>query len=82
MNVDQINAFEDGSQSEEETVEMFQAMIDDGSVWGLQGFYGRTAMDLIRSGQCHLAKERQKDYYGNVIPSQADVDSGLVTIRR
>lgn len=82
MNVDQIIAFEDGSQSEEETVKMFQAMIDDCSVWGLQGFYGRTAMDLIRSGQCHLASVRHKDYYGNVIPSQADVDSGLAQICR
>lgn len=33
----------------------FQAMIDDGTVWGLQGTYGRTAADLIEAGLCRPA---------------------------
>lgn len=82
MNVDDIIAYEDGTLAEEDTIKMFQGMIDDGSVWGLQGHYGRTAMALIKAGVCKLSAFRSKDYYGNVIPSQSDVDSGLATIRR
>lgn len=47
-----IIAFEDGSASFEEIVAGFQAMIDDGTVWSLQGIYGRIAMDLIGRGLC------------------------------
>jgi|WetSurMetagenome_2_1015567.scaffolds.fasta_scaffold1099935_2 hypothetical protein len=47
-----IMSFEDGSATEEEIIDGFQAMINDGSVWGLQGFYGRTATDLIEAGLC------------------------------
>jgi hypothetical protein len=31
---------------------MFQEMINDGSVWELQGAYGRTAVYLIEQGIC------------------------------
>jgi len=79
-NIDNIIAFENGELSQEDTVKMFQEMIDDGSVWGLQGSYGRNATALIQSGLCHHAKIRHKDYYGNIIPSQADVDAGLVSV--
>lgn len=44
---------EEGDLSEEETIEMFQKMIDDGSAWTLQGCYGRTAKALIDAGLCH-----------------------------
>src|SRR3972149_7032671 len=39
--IDDIIAFENGQLSEEDTIAMFQAMIDDGSVWKMQGSYGR-----------------------------------------
>ena len=53
-NLDFIMAYECGEiTTEEELIAGFQAMIDDGSVWNLQGFYGRTAKDLIESGYCH-----------------------------
>ena len=31
----------------------FQLLIDDGIVWKLQGFYGRSAKALIETGFCH-----------------------------
>jgi len=33
-------------------VAMFQEMINDGTVWQLQGSYGRTAQALIAGGIC------------------------------
>jgi hypothetical protein len=37
----------------DETIAAWQFLIDTGVVWQLQGFYGRTAHDLIRDGTCH-----------------------------
>lgn len=50
----QLLAFEDGELEEQETIELFQHLIDNGLAWQLQGFYGRTAMDLINAGLCHF----------------------------
>ena len=47
-----IIAYEGGELSDEQLIEGFQHMIDDGSVWNLQGHYGRTAAALIRAGHC------------------------------
>ena len=52
VSVDKIMDYEAGELDNEETIAMFQEMINDGSVWGLQGHYGRTAVDLIKSGVC------------------------------
>lgn len=52
-NIDKIIAFENGELSEDETIEMFQDLIDTKLVWQLQGFYGRTAANLIDAGVCH-----------------------------
>ena len=65
--VDFIMAFEDGSLSDEQIIEGFQKMIDDGSVWGLQGMYGRTAQKLIDLGLCTLPDHSTYDYYGNQV---------------
>lgn len=50
--LDFIMAFEQGEVDEDELVAGFQAMIDDGTVWQLQGIYGRTAARLIETGLC------------------------------
>lgn len=47
-----ITRYEGGESDEQEIIEGFQAMIDSGVVWSLQGCYGRTAVNFIRSGRC------------------------------
>ncbi len=47
----QMMAWEDGTLSHAETVTLFQALVDNGMAWSLQGMYGREAMRLIRAGE-------------------------------
>lgn len=58
MNVERIIAYEQGQLDEEETVEMFQDMINDGTVWQLQGHYGRAATALINAQICYDPREK------------------------
>ena len=37
---------------EETTIAAWQSLIDSGLVWQLQGFFGRTAAQLIEQGIC------------------------------
>jgi len=55
--VDQIIAWENGEMDDEAEAEFFQELIDKGLAWTLQGCYGRRAMELIESGDCHAKKE-------------------------
>ncbi|MCA8999022.1 MAG: hypothetical protein KDA80_18625 [Planctomycetaceae bacterium] len=71
--MDDIVRLESGELTEQETIELFQRMIDDGSVWKLQGSYGRLASQLIQEGLCMLGPTSHTDYYGNAIPSRYDV---------
>ena len=50
--VDKIMSFEAGEMEEEEMVEFFQELIDNGMAWTLQGSYGRMASSLIDAGHC------------------------------
>ena len=76
LDVDSLIAWESGELTEAETVAMFQKMIDDGSVWRLQGSFGRTAMDLIRQGYCQLGQKSYRDYWGNHVPSCHEIQPG------
>jgi hypothetical protein len=51
-----IMAWEQGDLDDDQTVELFQHLIDSGLCWQLQGCYGRTAKALIDAGYC-TAKE-------------------------
>ena len=48
--VDKIMAYEAGELDEEQTVELFQELVNSGLVWQLQGHYGRMATALIEKG--------------------------------
>jgi len=47
--------WEAGETSEEQTVELFQHLINTGLAWTLQGCYGRQAVALIDAGLCYRA---------------------------
>jgi hypothetical protein len=41
------------ADSEEQQIAAWQHLIDTGMAWQLQGFFGRTAHQLIENGICH-----------------------------
>ena len=53
--VTKIIAYEQGELDEDETIALFQELIDTGQAWQLQGAYGRMAEALIRGGVCNPA---------------------------
>lgn len=64
------------SATHDEIVEAYQAIIDSGEAWRLEGHVGRTAMALIESGECILGEEGHRDYWGNYVPSRHEVVPG------
>ena len=54
---DQIIAYETGELDEEEVINLFQELINNGMAWTLQGSYGRTAMDFLKAGIITLPQE-------------------------
>jgi len=47
---DYIMAWEAGNLSPRKTVEFFSKILKEGTVWHLQGMYGRFAANLIQAG--------------------------------
>ena len=47
---DAITAYEQDELDEQETIQLFQDLVNTGLAWSLQGYYGRVATDLIRAG--------------------------------
>lgn len=50
--LDKIIAYESMELDEELVVELFQELIDTGTIWSLQGSYQRQAQHFINTGQC------------------------------
>ena len=51
-----IEAYEEGHMPEEEVCDFFQALVNSGLAWSLQGAYGRKARDMIDAGEISLPK--------------------------
>jgi hypothetical protein len=47
------------AESQEQVVEAWQLLIDTGLVWKLQGWFGRTASQLIGQGICQEPDPRR-----------------------
>lgn len=45
-----VTNYEAGELADDDVIDGFQHMVDDGSAWQLQGSYGRTAATLIEAG--------------------------------
>lgn len=48
--VGKLMDFEAGNMSQPEVIALFQRLVNDGTVWHLQGQYGRLASVLIENG--------------------------------
>lgn len=52
--INDIISFEQGELNEEQIIELFQKLIDNGMAWTLQDSYGRAASYFIEHGICHV----------------------------
>ena len=66
----------DDDLTQEEHAEEMQKIIDDGSVWKMEGSMGRQAMYYIEMGFCLLGEVAHFDYWGNKVPSRYEVKAG------
>ena len=57
VSVTKIVQYENGELNDEETVELFQELINTGLAWQLQGHYGRTAVQFLEEGFCSHPNE-------------------------
>jgi hypothetical protein len=64
--------FSGEEDSKEDILTAWQWLVDTGNCWKLQGWYGRTAVDLISQKAIAKPLHTRTDYYGNKVPGTAD----------
>lgn len=60
----------------EQGYDQWQFLIDNGTIWHMEGSMGREAMHLLEVGACMLPKKPTRDHYGNYIPSRDELKQG------
>jgi hypothetical protein len=75
-NLNKIIEYETEGLAEQDEIKFFQKIINDGSVWRLQGSYGRRASKLLEARLCELGEKGCHDYWGNYVPSKYEVKPG------
>lgn len=54
------------AESEEQIIEAWQYLIDSGLAWKLQGWFGRTAKQLIEEGYCSAPHASTETHLGAI----------------
>tara|TARA_R100001594_G_scaffold101796_1_gene136365 strand:+ start:637 stop:810 length:174 start_codon:yes stop_codon:yes gene_type:complete len=54
--ISKIIEYEDGMLDDDQVIELFQDLVDNGMAWSLQGSYGRMAAYLIDEGLVYCRK--------------------------
>lgn len=73
INVNDVINYEEGRMTSAQEKKFFQKGVNDGSVWKLQGSYGRRAQELLNAGEINYPSKKTYDAYGNQIPTRADI---------
>jgi hypothetical protein len=71
-----LSALWDEDASAEDTARAYQALVNNGSAWRMEGAVGRAAMDMIEAGVVALGDDGHHDYWGNYVPSRHEVEAG------
>lgn len=69
-------ALYDEDATEDEVLDTYQTLVNNGMAWKLEGHIGRTAMDLLEARKIGLGEEGRYDYYGTYVPSRYEVQAG------
>lgn len=77
--IDKIMAYESGELDEDEIIGLFQELVNNGVVWGLQGSYGRQAQQMIEAGlivdpkaKKYFVHRNESDFNDSGEPFEAD----------
>jgi len=56
--IGEVMRYEEGDIDREDTLRLFQYLVDTGMAWQLQGHYGRTAARLLETGMIEPADSK------------------------